>query len=219
MQRFGTHDGFVHNRRWWDWASRDDANLWVTGSRPAEEFDRAGWELALKLIEACPDYRDKTLLEWGCGIGRVTRYLAYLFRQVCAVDIAPGMLDHVRGLGLPDTSFHLTGGADLPDGLEVDVVYSYACWFHNLKPDLVPIMRSCRRALRPGGRLLFQLPVYDTPQDPVDFQDIACWTADELTALADATGFEVVTLARSPGTFHHSDVGTRHFDLHEWRPR
>lgn len=184
-----------------------------------EEYDPSGWRCALQLVARCPDYRDLSVLEWGCGSGRVTQYLAYLFRHVWAVDIAPGMVERVRQRRLPNTTAHLTAGSDLPPAASVDVVYSYTCWFHNLKADLVPVLRSCREALRPGGRLLFQLPVYDTPQDPVDFQDIACWTPAEFAELAAATGFTAVRTCANPGTFSHGAVGPNHFELHDWRPR
>ena len=218
MEGFGAHEGFAHNRRWWDWASFDDHNKWVTGSRPPEEYDASGWAYARQLADLCPDHRDRTLLEWGCGSGRVTQYLAYLFRHVWAVDLAPGMIERVRARRLPETTLHLTDGFDLPPGLSVDVIYSFTCWFHNLKPDLVPILRSCHEALQPGGRLLFQLPVYDTPQDPADFQDIACWTPEEFRALAAATGFAVVRLRANPGAFRYDRVGPDHYALHEWHP-
>jgi SAM-dependent methyltransferase len=219
MSEFGTHSGFGHNRRWWDWASFDDHNKWVTGAEPPENYDASGWQAALQLISHCPDYRDLTVLEWGCGSGRVTQYLAYLFRHVWAVDIAPGMIERVRQKQLPSTSLHVTEGAKLPAGLTVDIVYSLKCWFHNLKPDLVPILHSSRLALRPGGRLVFQLPIYDTPQDPKDFQDIACWTRQEFIDLAAATEFEIVRMHTNPGTFSYFNVGINHFNLHEWIPR
>jgi len=218
LNAFGQHSGFTHNRRWWDWASYDDHNKWVTGSEPPEDYDRTGWRCALQLVAKCPDYRDRTLLEWGCGSGRVTQYLAYLFRHVWAVDIAPGMIERVRQRRLPNTSLHLTEGADLPSGVTVDVIYSFKCWFHNLKPDLVPILKTCRLALSAGGRLLFQLPVYDTPRDSANFQDIACYTPEELVELATVTGFRIVRMHTNPGAFSHSNVGPNHFRLHEWRP-
>jgi len=144
--------------------------------------------------------------------------LAYLFRHVWAVDIAPGMIEQVRQRRLPNTSLYLTEGATLPVGVTVDVIYSLKCWFHNLKPDLVSILRSCRLALRPGGRLLFQLPVYDTPREPANFQDIACYNPQELVELAAITGFRIVRMQTNPGTFSHLSVGPNHFLLHEWHP-
>ena len=214
----GPHTGFTHNRHWWDWASHDDHNKWVTGSRPPGDYDRAGWECALQLISLCPNYRDLHLLEWGCGSGRVTQYLAYLFRHVLAVDIAPSMLERVQQRALPNLALHLTRGSDLPPNAVIDVAYSYTCWFHNLKSDLIPILQACRRTLRTGGRLLFQLPVYEVSRDPRSFQDIACWTPDECDELAKATGFRIVRLCTNSGAFRYDRIGPHHYDLHEWHP-
>ena len=214
-----THGGFDHNRQCWDRASGDDHALWITGSSSPEHYDRSGWQDALRLIERCPDYRRQSVLEWGCGSGRVTQYLCYLFRETHAVDIAPGMLAWLRGRRLPNLTISCTLGADLCPLPRVDVVYSYLCWMHNRKRDLAPILRTCHSVLDPGGRLLFQLPVYDEPREPRSYIDLACWTPEELRALAHLTGFEIVSMAASPGSFSMESVGVHHFDLHEWRPR
>lgn len=219
MSAAESHGGFPHNRERWEWASREGHRRWITGNESATHFDQTGWLDALRLVRSCPEYRELTVLEWGCGSGRVTQYLCYLFRHVCAVDIAPGMLRLVEERGLPDTSTHLTTGAELPSGLAVDVVYSYLCWMHNRKRDLTPILQSCRNALRPGGRVLFQLPVYEVPRDPVGFSDLACWTPDEMRDLAERTGFEVVSLQANAGAFRIDAIGPEHFALHEFRPR
>src|SRR4051794_23691420 len=108
-----THGGFDHIRRCWDRASGDDHALWITGSSSPEHYDRSGWQDVLRLIERCPDYRRQLVLEWGCGSGRVTQYLCYLFREIHAVDIAPGMLNSLRERRLPNLTIWHTRGADI----------------------------------------------------------------------------------------------------------
>jgi SAM-dependent methyltransferase len=212
-----SHGGFTHNQQWWEWASRDNHRRWITGTDSLEHFDRSGWHDARQLIALCPDYRTQTLLEWGCGSGRVTQYLSFLFRKLWAIDIAPGMIEELQALHLPDTTVYVTGGADLPPRLAVDVVYSCLCWMHNRKADLEPIFRACRSVLGPGGPLIFQLPIYDVPRDPDSFIDVACWTPAELLALAARTGFAVKRMHGNPGAFSIEAIGPHHFSLHEFR--
>jgi SAM-dependent methyltransferase len=212
------HSGFAYSQERWDWASANDHARWITGSTSLAHYDRSGWLDALRLVEHCPGYRAQSILEWGCGSGRVTQYLCYLFLQTHAVDISSGMRSLLMRRGLPNLSVHSTSGADLPVGLSVDIVYSYLCWMHNRKEDLAPILRTSRSVLRDGGRLLFQLPVYDVPREPQTFLDLACWTPEEFCRLAGETGFEVKTMAANPGEFSVESIGPHHFELHEWIP-
>lgn len=197
----------------------EDHVRWITGSGSLEAYDRGGWADAVRLLELCAGYRDCSVLEWGCGSGRVTQYLCRLFRRTYAVDIAPAMLEILSRRRLPDLEIHLTTGSDLPAGIEVDVVYSYLCWMHNRKADLPAIFRTCRSVLKPGGQLIFQLPVYEVGRSPESFMDLACWTAHELRQLADETGFEILRMPQNGGAFAPEAIGSKHFELHEWRPR
>lgn len=218
-QVLGQHEGFAHSRARWDWASSVDHAYWITGSSSPEHFDRSGWLDACHLASLCPGYRDQTILEWGSGSGRVTQYLCRMFRHTHAVDLSSGMLSLLADRRLPDVSLHQTEGAELPAGIVVDVVYSYLCWMHNRKEDLPAILRTCRSILKPTGRLLFQLPVYDEPHAPETFIDAGCWTPREILDLAEDTGFTVTKLTASVGAFTMETIGANHFDLHEWRPR
>ncbi|APW58978.1 class I SAM-dependent methyltransferase [Paludisphaera borealis] len=213
------HEGFAYSRARWDWASSADHAYWITGTSSVDHFDRSGWADACNLATLCPGYRDQTILEWGSGSGRVTQYLCRMFRRTHAVDISSGMLGLLAQRGFPDLSLHHTDGAELPPGIAVDVVYSYICWMHNRKEDLPAIMRACRAVLKPTGKLVFQLPVYDEPRSPRTFIDTACWTPREFLELAEETGFAVTRMTASVGAFAPESMGANHFDLHEWRPR
>ncbi len=213
------HDGFAHNRARWDWASTADYAYLISGASTLEQSDRSGWIDACRVADSCPGYRDATILEWGSGSGRVTQYLCRMFRRTHAVDIAGGMLSLIAERRLPDLTLHQTDGAGLAPGIVVDVVYSYLCWMHNRKEDLPAILRTCRSILKPTGKLLFQLPVYDEPREPQAFSDVACWTPREFLDLADETGFSVARMTASAGAFAMDAVGANHFELHEWRPR
>ena len=82
----------------WDRAAREDAEHYVDdrGLR-GEEFWRGGEEV----VEAFERELDLnvtggTVVEVGCGIGRITRALARRCERVVAVDVSAEMLDRAR---------------------------------------------------------------------------------------------------------------------------
>lgn len=99
---------------------------------------------------------DETVLDAGCGSGRVTRLLLDRLPRghVVAVDSAPSMVDHAREtLGERATVLR----SDLQELVlerPVDAVFSNAV-FHWV-PDHELLFRRMHDALRPGGRMSAQ---------------------------------------------------------------
>lgn len=90
-----------------------------------------------------------SLLELGCGAGRVTRSLTRLSYEVTAVDESPEMLAHVSAAVRVCAPIE---DLDLAAGFDVVLLGSFLV--HG--PDPVPLLRTCRRHLAPGGRVLIQ---------------------------------------------------------------
>src|SRR5579862_3895468 len=98
----------------------------------------------------------ETVLDAGCGSGRVTAALVDLVPdgRVYAVDVAPSMVEHTRdALGDRVTAFcqDLTE-LSLPE--PVDAIFSNAT-FHWI-PDHPKLFARLAAALKPGGRLVAQ---------------------------------------------------------------
>lgn len=113
-------------------------------------FERAGW-----------DPHGKTMLELGCGAGRMTRSFAQRFAHVYAFDISTEMLGHAKTL-FPEAlgvEWILGNGADL-SGLgdeTVDFAFSYIVLQHMPEPAFgLRYIQEMLRVLKPGGLLLFQ---------------------------------------------------------------
>jgi trans-aconitate 2-methyltransferase len=100
---------------------------------------------------------DETVLDAGCGSGRVTKLLLERLPhgRVVAVDAAPSMAERARA-ELPSDRVTVVQAdlAELVVEEHVDLVFSTAV-FHWV-PDHERLFAHLRAALRPGGRLVAQ---------------------------------------------------------------
>ena len=101
-------------------------------------------------------------LDFGCGVGRLTRALAARFERCDGVDVAPSMIREAVRLNrdVPRAVFHLNQRDDL--GLFGDgtfaFVYSALVLQHMPRESAERFMRELFRVLAPGGAAVFQLP-------------------------------------------------------------
>jgi trans-aconitate 2-methyltransferase len=113
-------------------------------------------EWAGQVIDRLELTGDETVLDAGCGSGRVTKLLLERLPRghVVAVDSAPSMVEHAReALGERATVFQ----SDLQELVlddPVDAVFSNAV-FHWV-PDHDLLFRRLHDALKPGGRMSVQ---------------------------------------------------------------
>jgi ubiquinone/menaquinone biosynthesis C-methylase UbiE len=98
-----------------------------------------------------------TVVEIGCGVGRVGKQIAPLCRKWIGCDVSPHMLklaaERLKGLG--NVELHEINGFDLQplaDG-SVDVVYSTVVFMHLEEWDRFNYVSEAHRVLRPGGRI------------------------------------------------------------------
>ena len=101
-------------------------------------------------------------LDFGCGVGRLTRALAERFDSCDGVDLAASMIERARELNKDGerVRFHHNDAPDLrlfPDG-SFDFILSLIVLQH-MKPELMRgYLREFVRVLRPGGLAYFQIP-------------------------------------------------------------
>jgi SAM-dependent methyltransferase len=151
-------------RRFWDRAARDDALLAVDDRGLAgAEFWRGGEEV-VERFEAELGFAAEgdELVEIGCGVGRITRVLAWRAQRVTAVDVAPAMLELARehNPGLGNVEWVLGDGrslAGVPDA-SADGVFSHVVFQHIPDPAItLAYVAEMGRVLRPGGWAAFQV--------------------------------------------------------------
>jgi 2-polyprenyl-3-methyl-5-hydroxy-6-metoxy-1,4-benzoquinol methylase len=107
----------------------------------------------------------KTCLDYGCGVGRITRHLAERFEKVFAYDISLSHLqcaeDYLTKENVSNVAFrHLQRVADIQTLPNVDLAYSMLVLQHNPPPVIAFIIEALIRSLNPGGVAFFQVPTY-----------------------------------------------------------
>ncbi len=96
-----------------------------------------------------------TALDYGCGVGRLTRPLAGRFAHVIAVDISRDMLEHVRQIGSNVSCEDAEAMTETP----VNFILSMMV-FQHIPPTVgVPILS--RLAARLEGTGIIELPIRD----------------------------------------------------------
>jgi trans-aconitate 2-methyltransferase len=128
-----------------DW----DAATYDRVSDPQVEWARA-------VLDRLPLRGDETVLDAGCGSGRVTRMLAERLPagRVIAVDASPSMVERARSALRPQDAVVRADLRELELDEPVDAVFSNAV-FHWVA-DHDALFRRLHDAMRPGGRLIAQ---------------------------------------------------------------
>ncbi len=103
-----------------------------------------------------------TVLDLGCGIGRVARYVAPRCKALWAVDASETMLELAarRLAGLDNVRYARCLGTaveEVPDG-SVDLVYSILVLQHLEREDAFQLLRDVVRLLKPGGTAYLTFP-------------------------------------------------------------
>jgi len=114
------------------------------------------------LAEIAPELPRRTALDFGCGVGRITRGLAVPFARVTGVDVAPSMIAAARQLNaaFPNCEFRVNRAGHLRafDDGAFDFVYSRLVLQHIPPRAATRYIAELVRVLAPNGELMFQQP-------------------------------------------------------------
>ena len=106
--------------------------------------------------------RRSVALDYGCGVGRLSRALAARYEQVISVDISEAMLREARtaNAAFPNIRFVRGSGLDVLSiaPASVDFIYSNLVLQHSPREVQRNLIREFCRVLAPGGVLVFQNP-------------------------------------------------------------
>jgi ubiquinone/menaquinone biosynthesis C-methylase UbiE len=158
-------------KTWEKWAKKDP--LWAilsSGRRwETEAFFETGRIEVQGILDHCRDLDialqyDGTALDFGCGVGRLSRALAGYFGEVIGVDIAPSMIALAKQYNDgPQFRFFANQEPDLallPDA-SVDFIYTSIVLQHIPPLAVKQYVAEFFRILRPGGAMSIHMPSTD----------------------------------------------------------
>jgi trans-aconitate methyltransferase len=160
----------LHRRDWEEMAAIDP--LWAIISSPEKrfrnwelkEFLNTGREEVSSLMQAAeklrlPEQRRRAI-DFGCGVGRLTRALRSHFPECYGIDISRGMLERAREL-TPECHFRQANDLRSFPDRHADLIYSSMVLQHQpKKKQAAALIAEMVRVLAPGGLLVFQMPVH-----------------------------------------------------------
>lgn len=151
-----------------------------------------------------------TVLDLGCGVGRVALHVAPLCRTLWAVDASQTMLDlaAARLAAIPNVRFALSEGTAIPslESESIDVAYSILTLQHVEREDAFLLLRELARVVRPGGTLFVTFPnllsdrylagliVYAERGEVSNPARARFYTPEEVARVVPAAGFEIERL-------------------------
>jgi SAM-dependent methyltransferase len=165
----------------WENLGRVDP-LWAVMSTP--EHRHGGWDLdefmatgrgsVRYLIEVARSHGmplEGRVLDFGCGVGRISNALAEQGLRVVGVDIAASMVERARELNAhrDRLEFVAYDGGELPfPDNSFDAAVTLIVLQHCPPRVQVNALMQLQRVVRPGGVLIFQVPSRPVPVEPLD---------------------------------------------------
>jgi ubiquinone/menaquinone biosynthesis C-methylase UbiE len=132
----------------------DPAEFFQTGVREIREVLEYVDRLALPLER-------QRVLDFGCGVGRLSQALAEHFEQVVGVDIAESMVQEARKFNRHgdrvEYRANSTDNLEILDSNSFDFVYTYITLQHIPPEPAENYIREFFRVLRPGGIAIFHV--------------------------------------------------------------
>jgi ubiquinone/menaquinone biosynthesis C-methylase UbiE len=168
---------------YWDKAAKardpDTRDAILAGFRTERSFDEAGREDASHLILPFITQKD-SVLDIGCGIARLLKWVAPHCRRAYGFDVSKEMLrkardrcrdfKHVQFRRLP-----MSLRVPLDNGT-IDFAFFYHVSEHLEREDLFVLLKEMRRVLRSGGCALVQFSLLDHQDNQREFRR---WTIND----------------------------------------
>lgn len=203
-------------KRDWDRRASVDAHYWVAATQEADldSYERSAHNDTTALIEGLKPHltalrsggKGASILDLGCGIGRMTSLLTPHFERVVGVDVSEVMIERARELHEVSSdaegaslSFYVNSGTELEAFEEgsFQVVCSYSVLAHLPADVVMAYFLEVSRVLEQGG--LFRYQFWVTPDaegaiHPSDDNSLNIHVYDEahFLRLHSGAGLEVI---------------------------
>lgn len=193
----------------WNRRSEENAEYYIASADPdqGDAFRSSGERDVSAFFDGLWDLlsKERTVVDIGCGIGRMDEFVAPRCGRLIGVDVSGEMVQRAaeRLAHLPNVEFVEGDGFSLPvPDQEADLVFTHIVLQHTPRHVTLGYLAEAFRVLRPGGDFLFQMPeaVPGAPADPPgdDTFEMRFWSEADLRAAVVALGFECRSVRRYP---------------------
>lgn len=150
-------------------------------------------------------WKNKIVVELGCGAGRMTEFIAKEAKHVQAIDISAEMLkrlyERIGYIKNVETICIIRDYSVISD-LSVDIIISFLVFQHTPEDMVERLFEDGRRILKSGGYYFFQFALANKHQcttcNGANAVDMVYWTLDEVKELAIKYNFEIIAMPEDP---------------------
>ena len=172
-----------------------DAEFFASGTAWFDQF-------AAFAASAGVDLRGETALDFGCGMGRMTRALTARYGKVTGIDVSDAMirLANQRRISAATEFTHVLAPPWPMDDRSVDLAFSTIAVQHVAPPHNARAVEELFRVSR--GLVLFDAPSHKLAPDAPDTeaQGIFLLPFEDVARIARAWDFELMALRNFPTT-------------------
>lgn len=203
----------------WDRRVSHDYRFWMSDGH---KDDRAMWESGRRdfdiLSEGILDLESRTVLEVGCGVGRLLKAALPRCRRIIGIDVSEKAIAKARDLlgSDPKLELHIGNGIDLSviASGSIDYVFSFAALTSMPTRVIAAYLKEIRRVLAPNG--IVRLQVYIGEEMLVaepDTLHLRCYQRENFVKACEMSGLGVqsITELRLPFKVSFKEIGIEAF--------
>lgn len=193
----------------WNRRAAENAEYYIATAAPdAGDAFRSSGERDVKAFFLGLEHllhKGQTVVDIGCGIGRMDEFVAPHVQQLTGVDVSGEMVKKAtaRLAHLANVRFVEGDGYHLPlPDQSRSLVFSHIVLQHTPRHVTLGYLGEAYRVLQSGGHLVFQMPEVapGAPKDPPgdDTFEMRFWQESDLRAAVERLGFRWVDCRRFP---------------------
>ncbi len=198
---------------WNEWYQNEKTNIskeyadfviHPAGLQGNDEWEKTGLENCIYTINEINLKNNETVLEYGCGNGRILKHFNKLHNaNAYGVDIVPEFVKEANDLNCDAyllEDFYI----------KVDKVFSLTVFIHLRQLQARTALLYIYDHLIDSGEAHIQALIYNKDKDAKNFSDMTCYTEETFRSLAEECGFEVVKLFTNDGDIDKGKYGANH---------